>query len=269
MPRPTFLLLAVVMGAPVGGCDLDPLPAFERDGLAPQGHAHPRPHHEPPPPMVLLRLAVELGGLTDDPEVLRDHRRMHDARNALRDAEHALGSALADAIASGEISVGRFDEPLSAIAARARDEAAMLALALDDVHGRLAPTVRGQVVAALPQPTADGSPGPEPMRPPPLAHLLEPLDLDSGQVQALREARGEPPPPPAPPSFDLHPFAEPSFDASGLDLADIHAEHVTERAQRTIELLAALLPVLDGDQRATLEDLLRTDAAEPVRTVNG
>jgi ATP phosphoribosyltransferase regulatory subunit HisZ len=99
--------------------------------------------------------------------------------------------------------------------------------------------------------------------------LLEALELDEDQQQALRDALGEPerPEPPAP--LDLEAFAEDDFEAASLGLAELHAAHVTERATKHVALVEALVPLLDDEQRATLEDLLRDAPPEPTRSARG
>jgi hypothetical protein len=281
------LALALNLLLPLTACDLDQLPNSDRAALTTDDDA--RPDHRrpgPPPPLVLLRLAVDLGELQDDATMSEALATMEAAHTDALAGRDALRLALADAVAAETVTTEAFATELAAITRAASAEGTTLTAALDTAHGLLDADLRAEVVDALPEPpprpmpSGDRPSGPPPQgeqQPPPDGEagghgpmeLLQALDLDEDQQQALRDTLGEPsrPEPPAP--LDLALFAEDDFDAASLGLADLHAGHVTEQATRHVELLVALVPLLDDEQRATLEDLLRDAPPEPTRSARG
>jgi hypothetical protein len=286
------LALALNLLLPLTACDLDQLPSSDRAALTTDDDA--RPDHRrpgPPPPLVLLRLAVDLGELQDDPDMAEALATMEAAHTDAIAARDALRLALADAVAAETVTADAVAGGLAMIGQAATAEGDALTVALDTAHALLDAELRAEVVESLPEPpprpeAGEAPSGDRPSSPPPEGEqqpppppgagpdggpmgLLEALDLDETQQQALRDTLGEPerPEPPAP--LDLEAFAEDDFEAASLGLADLHATHVTEQATRHVELLVALVPLLDDEQRATLEDLLRDAPPEPTRSARG
>ena len=306
MPNTTTkLALALSLLLPTIACDLDELPTSDRTALTADGD-DVRPDSRrpgPPPPLVLLEQAVEIGGLQDDADMAEAFAAMQAAHDDAIAARDALRLALADAVADETVTADAFSSELATITQAAAAEGDALTVALDTAHALLDAELRAEVVDALPEPPSrpeagqppsggrpPGAPQGEPpsgdrpsgtpegeQQPPPGAGpddggpmaLLEALELDEDQKQALRDALGEPerPEPPAP--LDLEAFAGDGFEAASFGLADLHATHVTERATRHVELVEALVPLLDDEQRATLEDMLRDAPPEPTRSARG
>jgi hypothetical protein len=299
MMYPTKLALALTLLLPITACDLDALDASDRAALATNDDAA-RPDHRsgPPPPLMLLELAVDLGALQDDATMTEALDAMKAAHTDALAARDGLREALADAVAADAVTTDAFATELATITSAAGVEGTTLTAALDTAHDLLDADLRAEVVDALPEPPSrpeagqgppSGGPRPssgdrpsgpppqgeqqpppdgEPGGPDPMA-LLEALDLDETQQQALRDALGEPLLPERPEPLDLTLFAEDDFDAAAFGLADLHADHVTEQASRHVELLTALVPLLDDGQRATLEELLRDAPQEPTRSARG
>lgn len=289
MPNTTKLALALGLLLPTIACDLDALPTSDR--AAETADEGARPDHRrpgPPPPLVLLERAVEIGALQEDPTMTAALAAMEATHADALAARDALRLALAEAVVADTVTADAFTSELAAITRAATAEGDALTVALDTAHAQLDAELRAEVVDALPEPPAGpkaghapptgappqgeqggppppgaGAGGPEPML------LLEALALDEDQQQALREALGEPARPERPAPLDLALFAEDDFEAASLGLADLHATHVTEHATRHVELLTALVPLLDDEQRATLEDLLRETPPEPTRSARG
>lgn len=279
MPNTTKLALALSLLLPTIACDLDALPTSDRAATAADQGA--RPDHRrpgPPPPLVLLERAVEVGQLQEDPAMaaaLAAMEATHDDALAARDA---LRLALADAVAAETITAAAFATELAAITRAATAEGDALTVALDTAHAQLDAELRAEVVEELPEPPSGAPPRGEQVEPPPPGAgaggpepmlRLEALALDEDQQQALRAALGEPERPERPEPLDLALFAEDDFEAAGFGLADLHATHVTEHATRHVELLTALVPLLDDEQRTTLEALLRDGPPEPTRSARG
>lgn len=285
MPNPIKLALALSLLLPTTACDLDALPTSDRAGLTANEDARPEQRRPgPPPPIVLLERAVEVGDLQDDTAMAEALAAMETAHEGALAARDALRLALADAVAADRVGREEVEDELAAITRAATVEADALTVALDVAHARLDAELRAEVVEGLPEPPPagqapsaggrppsgeQGEPPPPPGAGPGPRALLEALVLDDGQQAALREALGEPvrPEPPAP--LDLALFAEEDFEAASLGLADLHATHVTEHATRHVELLTALVPLLDEEQRATLEELLRDAPPAPTRSARG
>jgi hypothetical protein len=265
------LALALNLLLPLTACDLDQLPSSDRAALTTDDDA--RPDHRrpgPPPPLVLLRLAVDLGELQDDPDMAEALATMEAAHTDAIAARDALRLALADAVAAETVTADAVAGGLAMIGQAATAEGDALTVALDTAHALLDAELRAEVVESLPEPpprpeAGEAPSGDRPSSPPPEGEqqpppppgagpdggpmgLLEALDLDETQQQALRDTLGEP---------------------ERLGLADLHATHVTEQATRHVELLVALVPLLDDEQRATLEDLLRDAPPEPTRSARG
>jgi len=307
MPNTTTkLALALSLLLPTIACDLDELPTSDRAAPTADDGARPDSRRPgPPPPLVLLERAVEIGDLQDDADMAEALAAMEATHDDAIVARDALRLALADAVAEDGVTADAFASELAAIGQAATAEGDALTMALDTAHALLDAELRAEVVDELPEPPArpeagqgppsGGRPSGAPQggppsggrpsgdapqgehQPPPGAGpddggpmmLLEALDLDEDQQQALRDALGEPerPEPPAP--LDLEVFADDDFEATSLGLADLHATHVTEQATRHVELVTALVPLLDDEQRATLEDLLRDAPPEPTRSARG
>jgi LTXXQ motif family protein len=299
-PTKLALALALTLLLPLGACDLDALPTSDRAALG-TDDADARPDHRrpgPPPPLVLLELAVELGGLQDDATMTEALDAMEAAHTDALAARDDLREALAEAVAAETVTAQAVATQLAAITDAASIEGDALTSALDTAHGLLDADLRAEVVEALPEPpgrpeagqgppsggkrpggpsSGDRPSGQGEQQPPPEGEpgghgpmeLLEALDLDEDQQQALRDALGEPSRPERPEPLDLALFAEDDFDAASLGLAELHADHVTEQATRHVELLAALVPLLDDEQRATLEGLLREAPKGPTRSARG
>lgn len=294
MMYPTKLTLAFMLLLPITACDLDALPTSDRAALS-ASEDDARPDHRPPP-LVLLELAVDRGDLNDDPAMLDALGAMAGAHTEAIAARGDLMQALADAVATGTVTREAFTTQLAAITRTAAAQGTALTAALDTAHEQLDADLRAEVIDAMPEPPPrpeagqappsgdrpsgdrpSGPPPPGEQQPPPGAGprgpgpmaLLEALALDDDQQQALRDALGEPARPQRPEPLDLALFAEDDFDAASLGLADVHAAHLTEEATRHVELLVALVPLLDDDQRATLEGLLRDGPREPTRSARG
>jgi len=269
----TKIMLALTLLLPSGACDLEDSLDFGRTASVETKHSKSPRAHEPPR-MVLLRLAVEQGELDAEPEMQRVLEGLGEAHEAGRDRHQALGRALADAVGSGRVETGAFADHIAAIEVGARAEGQALSDALDLAHSRLDASERDAVLDDLPAPP-EGPPGADGQPPhaggghgPGGLLLLAELELDEIQQQALREALGEPiaPDHPAPP--DLESFADENFDATSLGLPTLQAAHELARVTRQIELLVALVPLLDEDQRTTLEQQLR-ESRGPARTMPG
>jgi hypothetical protein len=289
MMYPTKLALALTLLLPLTACDLDALDASDRAALATNdGAARPDHRRGPPPPLMLLELAVDLGALQDDATMTEALDAMKAAHTDALAARDGLREALADAVAADAVTTDAFATELATITSAAGVEGTTLTAALDTAHDLLDADLRAEVVDALPEPPSGGprpSSGDRPSGPPPQGEqqpppdgepggpdpmaLLEALDLDETQQQALRDALGEPERPERPEPLDLTLFAEDDFDAAAFGLADLHADHVTEQASRHVELLTALVPLLDDEQRATLEELLRDAPQGPTRSARG
>jgi len=304
MPNTTTkLALALSLLLPTIACDLDELPTSDRAALtADDDGARPdRRRPGPPPPLVLLERAIEAGDLRDDADMAEALATMEATHEDALAARDALRLALADAVAAETVTADAFASELATITEAASAEGDALIVALDTAHALLDAELRAEVVEDLPEPPSQPEAGQGPpsggrppgapqggqppsgdapegeQQPPPGAGpddggpmaLLEALELDETQAQALRDALGEPerPEPPAP--LDLEVFAEDDFEAASLGLTDLHTTHVTERATRHVELLEALVPLLDDEQRTTLEDLLREAPPEPTRSARG
>lgn len=271
MHRPK-LLLSLTLLLPLPACELESVLELDRDGmLAPSGERadDAREHgHHPPPHELLLHAAVEVGDLGEHPQMQPVLEQRREAHEEARLAHQTLGGALADAVAAGSVDAGAFDGEIAGLVRAAGQDAVALGEALDVAHALLDEAERGDVVDMLPPPPkspegpppAGARPGPGPGGPGPL--LVE-LGLDEAQQQALREALGEPerPGPPAP--IDLASFADEGFSASALGLVTLHEEHAGRRAQHEARLVAALVPLLDDEQRGRLEQLLRDGPPRP------
>jgi len=293
MSNTITLALALGLLLPTVACDLDALPTSDRAGLTADDEGA-RPEHRrpgPPPPLVLLERAIEVGDLQEDPAMTEALAAMEATHADALAARDGLRLALADAVAADTVTADAFEGELAAITRAATAEGEALTVALDTAHGLLDAELRAEVVDGMPEPPPppaagrasagerpqgappQGAQGEEGQPPPPPGpgprELLEALALDETQAQALRDALGEParPQPPAP--LDLELFAEDDFEAAALGLPDLHATRVTEHAGRHVELLVALVPLLDEAQRATLEDLLRDAPPEPTRSARG
>lgn len=291
----TKLALALSLLLPTIACDLDALPSSDRAALTTddEGGRPDARRPGPPPPLVLLERAVEVGELQDDADMVAALAAMETAHDDAVTAGEGLRLALADAVAEDIVTADAFTRELAILARAATGEGDALTVALDTAHAKLDAELRVEVVDGMPEPPPRPEPGQAPSGdrpsdeqqppsgeqqppPPPGAGpdggpqaLLEALDLDETQQQALRDALGEPerPEPPAP--LDLEAFADDEFEAASFDLAALHTTHVTEHATRHVELLVALVPLLDDDQRVTLEDMLRDAPAEPTRSARG
>lgn len=289
MPDTTIkLALALSLLLPTLACDLDALPTSDRAASTDERGDRPDARRPgPPPPMVLLERAIEVGGLEDDAEMAEALAAMEAAHDDAVVAGDALRVALADAVAADSVAAAAFETQLTALGQAAAIEGDALTVALDTAHALLDAELRAEVVDELPtpprpeagpppsgdrpsgEPPSDGQPTPPPGSEDGPTRLLEALDLDEAQAQALRDALGEPvrPEPPAP--LDLEAFADDAFVAESLGLSELHATHVTERATRHVELLVALVPLLHEEQRTTLEELLREGPPAPTRTRHG
>lgn len=283
----TKLALALSLLLPTIACDLDALPTSDRAALTrdDEGERPDARRPGPPPPIVLLERAVEVGELKDDADMAAALAAMESAHEGVVAAGEGLHLALADAVADEAVTADAFTRELTVLARAARAEGDALTVALDTAHGLLDEELRAEVVDGMPEPPPRPEAGSAPAgerpagdRPPPSSgagpdggpqKLLETLALDESQQQALRDALGEPerPEPPAP--LDLEAFADEGFEAASLDLASLHVAHVTEGAERHVALLVALVPLLDDEQRATLEGLLRDAPPEPTRSARG
>lgn len=275
-----MLTLAIALLLPTTGCDLEDEGLFDRsaDSRADEGKRPAARRPKAPPPVMLLQEAVQLGQLEDDAQMAEALTDMDDAHAQVRTADAALREAMAVAITEGSLSSDAVSGELTAIADGARGEAEALTVALNTAHALLDPSLRDDALAALPPPPpADGQApeagrNPEGGPPPPGAHrpaprhrLLGELQLDEAQKESLRAALGEPPAHEPPPALALDTFANDDFDAQGLGLVDLHEDHVTERSQRHVELMVALVPLLTDDQRTTLVELLRAEPPQPQR----
>lgn len=291
MPYTNKLALALMLLLPAIACDLEALPDSDRSAITADADArHPDARRPgPPPPLVLLERAVEVGELQEDPELAAALAAMEAAHDDARAAGEHLRLALADAVAAEAVTAEAVTGELTALGEAARAEGDALTTALDTAHALLDAEHRAEAVDGLPEPPSAPEAGQTPpsgdrpagappqggMQPPSgpgdggPRMLLEALELDESQQAALREALGEPerPEPPAP--LDLAAFADGGFEAVSLGLAELHRAHVTERATRQVELLVALVPLLDDDQRATLEALLSEAPPEPTRSARG
>jgi hypothetical protein len=291
MPNTNKLALALMLLLPAIACDLEGLPGSDRSAITADSDGR-RPDARrpgPPPPLVLLERAVAVGELQEDPEMSAALAAMEAAHDDARAAGEDLRLALADAVAADTVTADAVTREVTLLGEAARTEGAALEAALDTAHALLDAELRAEAVDGLPEPPpapeagqappsggrpagapTDGAPQPPtgPGDGGPQA-LLEALELDESQRAALREALGEPerPEPPAP--LELAAFADEGFEAASLGLAELHAAHVTERATRHVELLVALVPLLDDDQRSTLEDLLSEPPPEPTRSARG
>ena len=280
MNRPTLMLISTLLLAP-GACDLEDALDLERDGAlldAASDAEGTRPL--PPPPELLLQAAIEVGALDLDDEMQAALDQRHEAHEAARDAHEALRRAQAEAVAAGSVDVQAFGDAIASLEEAARREGVALELALDTAHARLDEAERAEVVDMLPPPPdgdrqgppppgprpegSEGPGGPEGMGPPPgPGMLLEALGLDESQRRALAESLGEPTPPQRPTPPDLETFADEEFSAAELGLATQVQQRTREQAEHEVELLAALVPLLDDSQRATLEQLLSEPPPAP------
>ncbi|MCH9684622.1 MAG: hypothetical protein K0V04_24515 [Deltaproteobacteria bacterium] len=271
MHRLTSFALALGLWTSISGCEPDQLPTFDREARSQTGPARSQRRHPRPPPIALLRLAIDLGGLSSDPGMVSAHQRMHDAHAEVKASGRSIAWALTEAVAAGSIEVEAFETHLALLEERAGDEALALALALNAAHSRLDTELRAELVASLPPPPATDEHPPESLddidQGP--GHLLEALGLDDAQYGALAETLGPPPSHPPPPPIELFTFVDDSFDATTLGMSELHAEHLSHRAHRQIEMLAALLPLLDTEQRAALGLLLREGPPMPPRPASG
>lgn len=285
------LALALTLLLPTIACDLEGLPDSDRSAITADGDARRPEAHGPgsPPPLVLLERAVEVEELQEDPEMAAALAAMEAAHDDARAAGEDLRLALADAVAADTVTADVVATELTALGEMARAEGDALTTALDTAHALLDAELRAEAVDGLPEPP----PAPEAGQAPPSGDrpadaptdgasqppagpgdggprmLLEALELDESQHAALREALGEPEPPEPPAPLDLAAFADDGFQAASLGLAALHQAHVTERATRQVQLLVALVPLLDDDQRATLEELLAEAPPEPTRSARG
>ncbi len=281
------ITLALGLLLPLTACDLDALPDSDRAAITTSEDDARRDHR--PPPLMLLELAVDRGDLQDDAVMREALDAMQSAHAEALGARTDLQQALADAVEAKAVTSEGFAAQLAAITQAAHTEGLTLTAALDTAHELLDAELRAEVVESLPEPpprgerpagerpagerpagerpSGDAPHGPGPDHGP--MALLETLELDDGQREALRDALGEPARPPRPEPLDLASFADDDFDATTLGLAGVHTTHVTEQATRHIELLVALVPLLDDDQRTTLADLLREAPRGPTRTARG
>ncbi|MEM9457899.1 MAG: hypothetical protein AAGF11_27220 [Myxococcota bacterium] len=290
------LTLAIAFVLPAAGCDLESASLFERSAEAEQDRAeapeHRGPHH-PPPPVMLMHLAMETGELHDDPTMAEALAVMEASHTEARTAQDALRTSLATAAAEGTVSTEAVTTELAAVEAAAQAEAKALTAALDQAHALLDAELREEVIELLldgpPPPDEASAPGGPPppdgakghrpppgassdeARPPadehrprgPMGHLLGELELDDSQREALRASLGEPTPPERPQMPDLESFVDDDFEAEALGLVDLHVAHSTERTTRHVELLSALVPLLREDQLATLVERLNEGPPEP------
>lgn len=276
----TKLALALSLLLPTIACDLDALPDSDRSALT--TNESERPHARrpgPPPPFVLLERAVEVGKLQDDAGMIEALTAMETAHDGVVAAGKGLRLALAEAVTEGTVDADAFSQELATITRTATGEGDALTMALDTAHGLLGEELRAEVVDGMPKPPPRPESGKASgeQQPPRGAgsddrgpqKLVVELALDEAQQQALRDALGEPerPEPPAP--LDLEAFANDDFEAASLGLAELHSNHITEHATRHLALVVAIVPLLDDDQRATLEDLLREAPSEPTRSARG
>lgn len=291
----TKITLALALLLPAAGCDLESASLLGRtaDANLDQADASKRRGPPAPPPVMLTRLAIEIGDLHDDPAVVEALDLMQAHHEHARTTHEGLRLALASSVSEGAVSTEAVATELSAIEAAAEAEAEALAFALDAVHGLLDPEEREEAVAALldgPPPGGKGGappPGGERGAPPPggissdearpatsdrrpppgpMGRLLDELELSEAQHEALRAALGEPESHPRPEGPDLESFVDEDFEAEALGLAEVHVDHALGRATRHIEMLGALVPLLDDAQLATLvERLSEGPEQEPSR----
>ena len=153
-------------------------------------------------------------------------------------------------------------------------EAQALAHALDVAHGLLAPQGRQAAVEGLssrqppqPQEGSEHHPGPPP--PNPAMDLFDALELDSDQHRAVRQTLGHPPHPRPPGADDFLSFARDDFDASALGIEREHLRYTAAEAMAEVELVAALVAVIDDDQLSTLCEFMRGGFVESSRSVHG
>lgn len=281
MTHRPILLLASFLLMPALGCDLESTVDADRasswlDGAGePEGHERRRE----PPPEGLLRLAIHVGALGEEPAMQEALELRQAIDDEARGAHETFHLSLADAVAARAIEEEEFDDSIAALARIAAQQGEALEHALDTAHALLDEAERAEAVDLLPPPPAQGEhppmsaeggapeggarpggagpggAGPGGAGP---GRLVEALELDEAQHEALRAALGEPVPPERPTPPDLGAFADASFTAASLGAVEHHQQHVRERAEHEVELLAALVPLLDDAQLSTLEELLRT-----------
>ncbi|MEM7160484.1 MAG: hypothetical protein AAF799_47040 [Myxococcota bacterium] len=232
-----------------------------------------RMHEQEPPPVVLLRHAMREGDLLEDAQMQAALDQVQEAHDLSRRCRAALRRELAEAVNSRDVRAEAFAKRISAVAANAHGEATALVHALNVAHGLLAPATRQAVVDALQhqrpaEPDAEGRHHP----PPPPRHangLIDTLELDRQQHRALRNALGRPPRPMPPHWPELLVFVRDDFDANQLGIEDAHRRNGTFEATFEVELVAALVSIVDDDQLATLRDLLHGESPDPNRSVHG
>lgn len=256
MRRNISTLVLAMAVASAAGCDAGSLDADEvanrgavdgdqRD-LRDRG-MHRRPHG--PPEVVLVNAAFERGLVTDD-----EKGALVDAHQEVCDQHASVRDALLDAIAAR--MVPDTEAPLAALGVAATDEAMALTTALDDLHDRLTSEQRAELVAALPEP-----PPHEHRRArrqfKKRRHFAKELGLDLEQIAAVGEALDVSDAWRERPDGDaVLAFADDDFSAADLGLVDRMPGHVRAKAEHTVALVTAMLPVLDEDQKATLVELL-------------
>lgn len=284
------LTLTLALLLPAVGCDLESASLFDRAADASSDRTDAPDHRGPPvpPPVMLAHLAMEIGDLHEDPAMVEALEMLEAGHQEARAAQDALHVALAAAVTEGVVSTDAVTTELAAIEAAARVEAEALTFTLNAAHDLLDAEEREEAVDALldapppgeergapegdrpppgapegdrPPPGApegDAGPSGDMPRPPgdPMDRLLGALALDEDQHEALRATLGEPEPREPAELPDLESFVDEDFDAEALGLADLHVEHSLERATRLVELLGALVPLLDEDQLATLVEQL-------------
>lgn len=209
---------------------------------------------------------------------------LKELRSSLREGKEgeghgALGKALAPAIAAGDVTVAGFDAELDAIEARAEARALALQKALNTLHATLSADQRVELVDSL----SDGRQGrrgkrgkgaggrkiEKPGRM--LGMLTDELDLTDAQIAQLEALE------PAGERLDegakrdemrakmqalATAFKSDTFDAAKLGVGDEMKVMARAKAERMIDGLEKLVPILDDGQRAELAKMVESRALQ-------
>jgi hypothetical protein len=208
--------------------------------------------HEPPGPELLFVAALKHLDLTAEQRTAIDNARQglgHDDRAGVM-------AAVAAGVRAGAIDEQKLLATIDAAATPARQAA--LATALATLHATLTPEQRRALVDAIGKHA--GGHAMSSALPDHLVAMLGLTDDQLAQVQRIVAAHTPAPPDAMPPELAarLQSFAADPFDAAAF-VAPTGA--MRDHVRHMLDVLAAILPVLDASQREALATMIESRAA--------